>query len=514
VKNRNIIIGLGVIASLAFAPFATMGAPGDIRDGKAAAVDAGLIDLTSSQVPTGVGADCVGLSLAGDSLAGDYDGFAGAYPCMNVGLGGHVTLAEIGGGGGSDSWGWVDDNATPDDSADDREIALYTSTRGLTYIDVTDPNLPVVLATSVLTPNDSGALWRDVKVYSDHAFLVSEHGGYGMKVYDLAELRAIVAPGLQNVIDPITTYDGFGSAHNIVINEETGRAYGVGAGNESDEQDSDGGLHIVDISDPTAPAFLGSFSQDGYTHDAQCVVYTGPDTDYNGEGDDGYQAELCAAFNEDSVSIVDVTDPTQAVQIAEIRYSTAAYTHQGWFTPDMNFIVFNDELDEDGVLGSGTVQNTTTYMVDVSELDRDEWKNGIVDEAFLSAPGANNGADGAGAGYLGDFVQRYVHETISIDHNLYITDDGDEIANDTGYIWQANYNAGLQVFRYSDAGLAGGDLLRVGYFDVDPGLNVKAYGGAWNVYPYFPSGTVIVSTLDEGLFVLNPDYDAMLKHTD
>ena len=214
------------------------------------------------------------------------------------------------------------------------------------------------------------------------------------------------------------------------------------------------------------------------------------------------------------MSVVDVTDPTNFNQIAEIRYSTAAYTHQGWFTPDMDYIVFNDELDEDPVLGSGTVQNTTTYMVDVHELDRPEWRNGIVDEAFLGMPGANNGADGAGVGVLGDFVQRFQHETISIDHNLYISEDGDNIANDTGYIWQANYNAGLQVFRYSDAGLAEGNLQRVGYFDVDPGLNVKAYGGAWNVYPYFPSGTVIVSTLDEGLFVLNPDYAKMMAQTD
>lgn len=498
-------VGVTALAAAAFAPAVTS-TTAEVRDGKAVAAAVDQVETESSQIPTGAGLPCVGTAQVGDSLAGDYDGFAGIYPCQNIGLGGHVTLAEIGGGAGSDSWGWVDDNDTPDDISDDREIALYTHTRGMTYIDVTDPNVPLVLGTSLLAEGDSGVLWRDVKVYEDHAFLVSEHGGYGIKIYDLTQLRDIAAPGLHNVLDPVATYDGFGNAHNIVINEDTGRAYGVGAGGEEEEKDSAAGLHVVDISDPTEPTFVGAFAGDGYTHDAQCVVYSGPDADYQGR-------ELCVAFNEDSVSIVDVTDAPSFDQIAEIRYSTAGYTHQGWFTPDQDFIVFNDELDEDPVLGAGTVQNTTTYMVDVHELDRPEWQNGIADDNDENL--ANNGADGADdAGVLGDFVQRYTHETISIDHNLYITDDTKDDGPDTGFIWQANYNAGLQVFRYSDEGLAQGALQRAGYFDVDPGLNVKAYGGAWNVYPYFPSGNVIVSTLDEGLMVLTPDYEALQTQTD
>ena len=38
-----------------------------------------------------------------------------------------------------------------------------------------------------------------------------------------------------------------------------------------------GGLHAIDVSDPLNPQFAGCYDEDGYTHDAQCVIYRGPD---------------------------------------------------------------------------------------------------------------------------------------------------------------------------------------------------------------------------------------------
>ena len=34
-----------------------------------------------------------------------------------------------------------------------------------------------------------------------------------------------------------------------------------------------GGLHMVDVSEPLKPKFVGCFDGDGYTHDAQCILY-------------------------------------------------------------------------------------------------------------------------------------------------------------------------------------------------------------------------------------------------
>ena len=68
-------------------------------------------------------------------------------------------------------------------------------------------------------------------------------------------------------------YGGFGYAHNIFINEDTGYAYAVGS--DTDIEDADpprGGLHIIDISTPTSPTLAGGFDADGYTHDVQCVI--------------------------------------------------------------------------------------------------------------------------------------------------------------------------------------------------------------------------------------------------
>ena len=44
-----------------------------------------------------------------------------------------------------------------------------------------------------------------------------------------------------------------------------------------------GGLLIYDVTHPAHPEYIGCNGQDGYTHDAQCVVYNGPDANYTGK---------------------------------------------------------------------------------------------------------------------------------------------------------------------------------------------------------------------------------------
>lgn len=367
------------------------------------------------------------------------DGLAGPFPCENVDLAALVPVPLLGVPTGSDVWGWHDDETG-------REIAITTTLLGAAFVDVTVPTSPVVLGRMLIGQDDDSVLWRDVKVYEDHAFIVSEHAGTHLIVYDLRQLRHVHTDQL--LLAPTTVYTGFGSAHNIAINEETGFAYAVGS------DTCEGGLHMIDIRAPAAPTFAGCFQDDGYTHDVQCVVYRGPDRDYVGR-------ELCFASNEDTLTIVDVTDKANPALVSRTEYDSAAYTHQGWLTPDHRWFLFGDELDE----SSSTVGATATYIVNVEDLDE-----------------------------VGK-IMTWEHATPSIDHNLYI---------DRGYVWEANYTSGLRILRYTEEGLRAGELEQVGWFDVFPLSDIAEFAGAWTAYPFFPSGTVVVSSFDSGLFVLTP----------
>lgn len=140
-----------------------------------------------------------------------------------------------------------------------------------------------------------------------------------MQVFDLTRLRTVKPPKNPNrrarKLKAKTHYTEFGSAHNIVSNEETGFVYAVGSNT------CKGGLHMVNVSDPKNPTFAGCYSGDNYTHDAQCVVYRGPDTRYQGR-------EICFCYNEDTLTIVDVEDKESVTMLSRVSYNDSLYTHQ------------------------------------------------------------------------------------------------------------------------------------------------------------------------------------------
>ena len=179
----------------------------------------------------------LGLFLSVPTLQGQTpceNGFAAGYPCDQVDLMGFVPSGDMGGGDAEDLWGWTD-------PLDGKEYAIVGMAGGTAFVDVTDPTAPSMLGT--LPTHTGSSLWRDVKVYGNHAFIVSEASGHGLQVFDLTHLRNVANPPETFAED--AHYGGFGNCHNIAINEATGRAYAVGTGTFS------GGLHILDISTPT-----------------------------------------------------------------------------------------------------------------------------------------------------------------------------------------------------------------------------------------------------------------------
>lgn len=359
-------------------------------------------------------------------------GMADIYPCANVDLLAFMPRSAIGGGNGNDIWGWTDPPTG-------REYAIMGRTSGTSFVDISDPEKPVYLGD--LPTHTVNSTWRGIKVYADHAFIVSEASGHGMQVFDLRQLRSVASPPV--TFSETAHYNGFSSAHTIAINEQSGFAYAAGSNTCS------GGLHMVNIQDPASPTNAGCFSADGYTHETQCVIYNGPDGTHANR-------EICFNSNEDTLTIVDVTNKLAPVMLSRTSYSESGYTHQGWLTEDHAFFLLDDELDE---LNLGT--NTRTHIWDVSDLDAPQ-RIGIYEAA-----------------------------TLAIDHNLYIRGN---------LAYQANYRAGLRILDIIDIKLA--SLREVAFFDIFPSNDNPGFNGAWSTYPFFPSGAVVVGGIEQGLFVL------------
>ncbi len=417
------------------------------------------------------------------------------------------------------------------------------------FIDVTDPANPIHLADVPGMPG-TPKVWRDMKVYKQYAYIVSEVSKHGLQIFDLHRLRNINRQDndLPKILTQDVHYNGFGNAHNIAIDEESGFAYVIGATENSTISSTfvtcNGSLLILDINNPLAPVFKGCFKSgyyssdttrvasnayvphhddgghDGgghppastptpeptatelptgcddlvdpsqlheetqrllewqalnftnptaaramhpepsetlgcgrfYTHDAQCVVYKGPDADYIGK-------RICFVFNgpfysteqgKNNVVIVDVDNlpstPTESLphsrMIYKITYANPGYTHQGWITPDQKYLLIDDELDEI----QAKVNKTRTIVFNIQDLD-----NPV-------------------------FVTNYLHPYNSTDHNLYIRDN---------LAYFSNYNSGLVVADISQ--IAQGQIQHLTRIDNVPSIDTPGFaqGGTWSNFPFF-----------------------------
>ena len=360
-------------------------------------------------------------------------GTADGFPCQGLDLMDRIPLETFDAFLANDNWGWTDTETG-------KEYALIGLSNGTAFVDISDP-LDVVYLGKLPTFTES-SIWRDIKVYQNFAFIVSEADDHGMQVFDLTRLRTVSSPPL--TFDQDAHYSGFGSAHNIAINEDTGFAYAIGTDTFG------GGIHMVNIQTPLSPQFAGGFADSGYSHDAQIVTYTGPDTDHIGK-------ELFFGRNEDVVVIVDVTDKDNPSMLSMVDYSDTGYTHQGWLTEDQRYFLLADEVDEI-IFGF----ETKTIIFDVSDLDNPE------------------------------FAFNYFSQNSATDHNGYVVGD---------QFYVASYRAGLRVLDIS--GIDSGTVVESHYFDTWPSSDNAGTGaGSWNVYPFFESGNIVVSDQDNGFFLV------------
>ena len=375
------------------------------------------------------------------------NGFAGSYPCKDMDLMSFTDKTEIGGSNSTslnDIWGWTDPQTG-------KEYALVGMSNGTSFVDISNPENPIYIGRLPTQTNNS--TWRDLKVYQNHVFIVSEASGHGMQVFDLTELRNF--NGNPFTFSNTAYYSGFGNAHNIFINEDTGFAYAVGTGTCGP-----GGLHIIDISTPNSPTKSACVSDPntgrsntGYSHDVQCVIYNGPDSAYVGK-------EICFGSNETRVWIADVStksDDNSGAKTIGLGSYDNYYTHQGWLTEDHRYFIVNDELDE----SNNAYNNTRTLIWNVEDLN-----NPVVHKTYFGP-------------------------TPAIDHNNYI------IGNN---VYMSHYTAGLRVMDITDIS----NPTESAYFDVYPSSNNTSFDGTWSNFPYYSSGSIVVTGIDEGLYVVSP----------
>ncbi|RMG57957.1 MAG: choice-of-anchor B family protein, partial [Bacteroidetes bacterium] len=150
-------------------------------------------------------------------------------------------------------------------------------------------------------------------------------------------------------------------------------------------------------------------------------------------------------------------------------------------------------VDFDGVNGP-EVMGSTTY---IDGFTHNTWLNDAGDVCFTT--------DELSAAYIYawdvsdptdirqlDRIRSPLSGGTTIPHNVHVKDD---------FLVISYYRDGVYVV---DAARPH-NLIEVGYYDTSPRQG-SGFNGAWGAYPFLPSGLVLASDIEEGLFVLQPNY--------
>lgn len=236
-----------------------------------------------------------------------------------------------------------------------------------------------------------------------------------------------------------------GRSHTIAVDPDGPYLYTCG----SNEGVGKGATTCFSIKEPNNPVRVGAPTLTPvYQHESQVVTYKSGK--YKGKtvffgGGEGRGLEIW-----------DVTDKDKPSLIRRVAYPFVGYCHQGWLSSDRKYFYVNDEFDE-----STNSIATRTLVFDVSDLEK------------------------------ADLVSTYSTNKASIDHNLYTRND---------FIFHANYTSGLWIFDANDNALA---PRLCGFFDTYPQDDKAHFDGAWSNYPLLPSGIVLISDINSGLFIVD-----------
>lgn len=363
-------------------------------------------------------------------------------------------------GEGAGSWGWT--------SPDGREFVAIAQQDGTSFSEISPEGKLLYIGRLPQYTAAQPSLWREIKGYKSYIVIGSEAYYHGIQIFDMAKLVDLdpASPKTFNNEDDIYYWNELpvGRSHNVVTNEE--KDYAVAVGAQPRNSSCASGLIFIDLTDLENLSSPGCASEDGYVHDAQCLVYRGPDERYVG-------TDICYGYNEDTLTIYNVTDKTAPTIISRISYEGASYTHQGWLldTEWQDFLVLDDEYDEYDKVGPGAAGYPITYIWDITDLE---------------APKQT--------GY-------YQALRKGIDHNQFVSD---------GFAYQSNYGGGLVILDVSSIPTdpTGAGVEQVAFFDIYPedddveGGGEIEFVGTWSHYPFFKSGYIVINTIERGAYVV------------
>lgn len=159
-----------------------------------------------------------------------------------------------------------------------------------------------------------------------------------------------------------------------------------------------------------------------------------------------------SAVNLGELQVIDVSDKSNPIKLSSWK-TPSSFTHNAWFSDDNDFIFTTDEV-RNGSIAAYNVSN----IYNPTELD--VWK---------------------------------VSDTAIIPHNTHWRDH---------YLITSHYTIGVNIIDVSRPN----NMIQTGIYDTSPDYNYEGFHGAWGVYPFLPSGKILASDIEEGLYVFQPTY--------
>lgn len=384
------------------------------------------------------------------------NGTAGAFSCNNIDLLSHMPLSAFSSSptAANDIWGHVDLN-TGD------EYALIGLRNGVAVVNVSDPETPQ----EVGTIRGLSSTWRDIKVYQYFDENINAWQAYAYATIDNSTdyVTIINLNQLPNTVSLVEKNRVVTQAHNVYITN-VDYSLNIALPNLTPSiqligsNRFGGAFHSYSLAQPSTLTNLTSnYFGSGYTHDGASINIT--DERKNSQCNSSEAScTIFIDFNEKEMKLWNITNTSATTLLGTGEYDDVAksnqYVHSGWGTEDKQFIFLHDEFDEkDGGL------NSTVRIFSIADLTNPTQ------------------------------VGQWTGPTRAIDHNGFVRGNR---------YYMSNYERGLTVLDITDPA----NPIDVGYFDTYTPSNNAGFNGAWGTYPFLPSGNILVSDINSGLYVL------------